>query len=460
MVRDNKMKINVIRNLRIRIVFATVLTQCILFAVLLFVMNHTLHLQELEKSYEFLEMIADNNGKDPNSLQKDIILDSDSFENYPSIDDFMLIPYRMLLKGKNVWTCFSVTVDKSGNIQNFIRNFMTDTSNVEINSIVKEILEECGDKLNEYDDIKGFISDFYYFVRIKPDFSRLICVMDRRDEFETFEILFKVSKIIFIICTIATLIFSILITRLIVLPIKNAFEKQKRFVADAGHELKTPIAVIGANLDILLSDYPENRWLSYIKDENERMGHLVQNLLYLARNDANRLEVQNASFNFSDAMKNSVLPFESVAFESNKKLELNIDDDILFTGDEEKLKQVVIILVDNAIKNSEENALIKVSLYQEKDKIILRVFNTGNGIEKDDLEKIFLRFYRSDDSRARKTGGYGLGLSIAKSIAELHRGSLIAKSEVGKWAEFILTLPSHSSKLKFFDKFLTKKLSK
>ena len=146
-------------------------------------------------------------------------------------------------------------------------------------------------------------------------------------------------------------------------------------------------------------------------------------------------------FNFSNAVENSVLPFEVVAFESQKTLELDVQKGIICNGDEKSLKQIFIILVDNAIKNSEEGAKIRVTATSDDKKIVLKVYNTGSGIPKDELEKIFLRFYRSDSSRVRKTGGYGLGLAIARTIAEDHGGTLTATSEVGHWAEFTLTIP-------------------
>ena len=136
-----------------------------------------------------------------------------------------------------------------------------------------------------------------------------------------------------------------------------------------------------------------------------------------------------------------MLPFEVIAFESQKTLSLNIQKGIICNGDEKSLKQIFVILVDNAIKNSETNDKISVTASADEKKILFKVHNTGAGIPKEELEKIFLRFYRSDYSRARKTGGYGLGLAIAKSIAEDHGGTLYASSEVGKWAEFTLVLP-------------------
>ena len=172
------------------------------------------------------------------------------------------------------------------------------------------------------------------------------------------------------------------------------------------------------------------------------MGHLVKDLLFLARSDSERDHDDNLEFNLSQAIGSAVLPFESVIFEEGKTLDLQIEDNMSFFGNENKIKQVVIVLVDNAIKNSDRGALIKVNAFSENQKKIVKVYNTGNGIPISEREKIFLRFYRSDSSRNRKTGGYGLGLPIANTIAQEYGGSISVDSKVGEWTEFTLSLPS------------------
>ncbi len=363
---------------------------------------------------------------------------------YSSIDEknpdenMVYLPFQLRFEGPTNRNYFSVRVASSGSVTEIIKDFPLNYSNDEISSLVKKILSS--------EKKRGVNSGIAYLVRNYPDESKLICLIDRSAEMNTLKQLYTYSIIIYLLSIVFAFLFAWGISVAIVKPVANAFEKQKTFVADAGHELKTPIAVISANIDVLMADIGDNRWLQYIKAENERMGYLVKSLLQLARNDADRVEYHFAPFDFASSINNAVLPFESVIFEDGKTLELDIPEKMPAFGDEPHLKQVIIILVDNAIKNSDKGALIRVKAYNENQKSVLKVYNTGHGINKDDLEKIFLRFYRSDTSRARKTGGYGLGLAIARTIAEAHYGTLTANSEKGKWAEFTLVIPLNQPK--------------
>ncbi len=328
---------------------------------------------------------------------------------------------------------FALRINNSGDIIDVIKDFPLIYTSNEVDQILAGILKQS--------KVRGISNGLLYIVTHDKIDSSLICIMNRQSELATLYQLYKNSGIIYCASFFVALIFAWFLADWIVKPVEEAFNKQKRFVSDAGHELKTPIAVISANLDVLMPDMPDNRWLGYIKAENERMGRLVKDLLYLARNDADRQEVKVSDFDLTNAVNNAVLPFESIIFEDGKTLEINVQEGLKYTGDEQQIKQVVIILVDNAIKNSEKGALIKVRAYFEKDRYFIRVYNTGHGIAPGDLEKIFMRFYRADTSRARATGGYGLGLAIAKTIASLHNGDITVKSEYGKWAEFIFELP-------------------
>jgi Signal transduction histidine kinase len=253
--------------------------------------------------------------------------------------------------------------------------------------------------------------------------------------------LLRLSLELFGVCILISFFLAILFSRWAIAPVKEALEEQKQFIADASHELKTPIAVIGANVDVLLSSMPDSKWLQYIKTENQRLSQIVKDLLYLAHNDSGRVKLNKTEFNLCEMVESVVLPFESIVYEQGKLLDMEIPKQIFIKADETSLKEVVIVLVDNALKNSDKGALIRVSVEQLPGQRLIKVFNTGKGILPEELEKIFLRFYRSDSSRARNTGGSGLGLSIAQSIVLNHGGTIKAESEYGKWAQFIVRLP-------------------
>lgn len=253
--------------------------------------------------------------------------------------------------------------------------------------------------------------------------------------------LLRLSLILYAVCVLLSYFLAMLFSKWAIAPVRKTLSEQKQFIADAGHELKTPIAVIGANVDLLMSSMGGNKWLQYIKTENERLGQLVKDLLYLAHSDSGRAKIEKTDFDLGTMAEGVVLPFESIVYEQGKMLEMNITRNIHIRADETSLKEVVIVLVDNAIKNTDKGALIKVSVYASGTQRFIKVYNTGKGVRPEELEKIFLRFYRSDVSRARNTGGSGLGLSIAQAIVLNHNGTIKADSEYGKWVEFTVRLP-------------------
>ena len=228
-------------------------------------------------------------------------------------------------------------------------------------------------------------------------------------------------------------------------PVKEAFDKQKRFIADASHELKTPLAVINTNADVLLANNEEtiqsqSKWLQRIKSETERMKTLTNDLLYLTQMDDAQSQRIFVPFNLSEAVEGVILTMEAVIFEKEISLSYDIEPGHMMTGSSEQIKQVVMILLDNAIKYANPHGSIHLDLKKQHNHLLLTVSNTGEGIAPEHLDHIFDRFYRVDSSRSRKHGGYGLGLAIAKSIVEQHKGKIYAKSVLNEKTSFYVQL--------------------
>ncbi|MEK4663770.1 HAMP domain-containing sensor histidine kinase [Priestia sp. FSL H7-0729] len=228
-------------------------------------------------------------------------------------------------------------------------------------------------------------------------------------------------------------------------PVREAFEKQKQFIGDASHELKTPLAIINTNADVLLGNQEDTianqaKWLHYIKSETERMTGLTNDLLYLTQMDDSRSTMIHAKFNMSDAVESIILPMEAVIFEKNISLDYNIEPNLTVHGNSEQIKQVILILLDNAVKYSGPKGAVNVTLQKQNNDVMLAVSNTGEGIAPEHLDRIFDRFYRTDSSRARTHGGHGLGLAIARSIVDQHKGEIYARSVVGEGATFYVRL--------------------
>ena len=239
---------------------------------------------------------------------------------------------------------------------------------------------------------------------------------------------------------------SLLLSSLALRPAERAWAQQRQFVADASHELKTPLTVILANMGIVLS-HPEDqvarqaKWLNYTQEEAGRMKALVENLLFLAKSDAARLPSRPGLAPISDLAMSCLLPFEPVAFEAGVSLQGDIAPDLTVRGDEGQLRRLVLILLDNAVKYAGEGGSVELTLARHQDKVRLAVHNTGKPIPPEHLAHIFERFYRADPSRERSQGGYGLGLAIAKSIVEAHRGKITVTSTAQSGTSFTVLLP-------------------
>jgi len=279
----------------------------------------------------------------------------------------------------------------------------------------------------------------------KTEYGFLAAFVDQRIYENVQNKMLAISIFIFIIALLFAMILSLILSHWAVKPVKTAFIKQKQFVGDASHELKTPLTVIEANLSVLEDEVGKSVWSEHIQSEIVRMTDLVKDLLFLAKYEDNEKTYEFCKFNISKAITGTVLPFESLVFEKGRKLEYNISDNLVYYGDEKRIKQLAIIFLDNAVKHSEPTSLhptplIHLSLKQVNSKIELSVFNTGSGLDADERKKVFERFYRSDSSRNRITGGSGLGLAIASTIAHAHKSKITIESKVGEWVRFSVLL--------------------
>ena len=250
--------------------------------------------------------------------------------------------------------------------------------------------------------------------------------------------LFRNTLIFGGIAVIAVFVASIFLARRIVAPLEESYEKQRQFISDAGHELKTPVSVVSANAELLEREIGVNPWLSNIQYENERMGTLVKQLLELARTES--VALQTERLNLSRLVAGEVLPMESVAFEQGLELLSDLEENRFVNGDSSRLKQLVSILIDNAISHSHAGSTITVSLREEHNSVRFSVVNEGEEIPLKQREQIFERFYRMDDARSGEGQHFGLGLAIAKAIVTAHKGKISVSCYDGK-VEFVVLLP-------------------
>ncbi len=315
----------------------------------------------------------------------------------------------------------SVYCDKSGNIISAQSVFSPDE--FDYGDKIKEIATSRKDRGNVNLDV-----DSWAYMRVGYNDGYIIAFTKNESEQNVMFTLMFVLVFVALISIALSYIISRFSANRSIRPIEEAYNKQKQFIADASHELRTPLASISANTDVLLSkdcNADENKWLTYIKEETERMTNLTNDLLMLAKSDSYDNKIILSEIEFSELLEDSVLEAEATAFERGVELNSDIEANINVLATHSGLKQLVLILIDNAVKYTERGGSINILLKSENGKAVFTVENPGT-ISAVDLPHIFERFYRADKSRASK--GYGLGLAIAKSLCKSFGGSIEAKS--------------------------------
>ncbi len=279
------------------------------------------------------------------------------------------------------------------------------------------------------------------YVITEKEYGTLVVITDKSADQSLLNHLFVITVIIGLLMLLCLFLILYKASEWMTNPIQNALDRQKQFISDAGHELKTPLTILATNADLLSDEIGENKWLSYMQEQTVRMQQLVGDLLVLARMDGDSMVPVFSQFSLSTAVAATALPFESQAYEKKRNLTLDIQPGITYYGDEAKIRQLTAIFIENAIKYSDEDGIIKVTLLERGDQRVLEFYNTGCGLAPHEHTKIFERFYRSDKAReSRGTNGYGLGLSIAKSIMDMHDITINITSEQGEWVRFLLIL--------------------
>ena len=326
---------------------------------------------------------------------------------------------------------YTITLNTDGTVASWSSERTDLYSDEQIADMAEAVLAEGKDS--------GRIGTQFYRKVNRGKVTELIVLDARLDFLSVSNTLRSVILVTAAACVLLSLLAWLLIRRM-VQPVEDAFARQKRFVSDASHELKTPLAVISANAEVLEQEIGENEYLGYIRSEVRRTDALVRNLLTLARMDREETGAEMKPFDLSHALLDVVLPFESTVYEAGKTMETDIPDGILCTGNEEMIQQLAVILLSNALKYSDDGGQIRISLGTRGRQREIRVFNTGKPIAPEDQEKIFDRFWRADPARGSETGGHGLGLAIARSIADAHHGKISVESEEGKGTTFIVSL--------------------
>ena len=285
---------------------------------------------------------------------------------------------------------------------------------------------------------RGYYGGFKYVVE-NTEYGKLIAFVDVVKDFDVFYSNLGNSVVISFFVLGFVTFFSFVLSKKAVAPMVQAYEKQNAFITDASHELKTPLAIINTSADVLEMESGESKWTGNIHKQVNRLNGLIGNLISLTKleesDDLDRLE-----FSLSDTLDDCVMDVKDYALSLDKNIVTDIEKDISFKGDEKLIRQVIGILLDNAIKYAREKSDINVKLTKQNKKIVFTVENEADNLEIKNYNILFERFYRADSSRNSKTGGYGIGHSIAQSIVLKHKGKISADSFDGERIVFTVKL--------------------
>lgn len=313
----------------------------------------------------------------------------------------------------------AVAIDKNGNI---IRTDVT-----HISSLTEDEATAITEALKNTAAGTGTYSGFLYRIsETKRAEGKVIILLDNGMQISSFFTVLFISVGAGIFGWLMMLLLVILLSRKTIAPVARSIEKQKQFVTNAGHEIKTPLAIILANTDAMELHNGENKWSKNIRAQTLRLSGLMQNLLMLAKMDESSTKLPMCEFDISTAAEDTVSAFIEPAALKGIMIEQNIKKGIRLSGNRDSIVQLMTVLLDNAVKYTESGGVIRAELYGSEKNITLSIANTCEPI--DHPEKLFDRFYRGDSARTQKNGGYGIGLSVAQAIAELHKGSITAEN--------------------------------
>ena len=411
-----------IKSLRKKFILVAMGSTFVVLMAIMGIMLFSNYSKMMERTDQLLQILAENDGEFPGAP-----------ENLPQLkenDSIRPIKKKMDDRPKD-WTeetpyetrFFSVMLDKQGSV--------TETKLGNIASVEQTDAQNYAQDIVQSGKKKGLYDHYRYYVDEMDDGYTVIFVDCSRD-LKSYRNLVMTTVSVSLLGLVLVLVLVVIFSRLVFKPVEESDRKQKQFITDASHELKTPLTIIDANTEVMEMLSGENEWTRSTRKQVKRLADLTQQMVMLSRTDEGKQAGILEPFCLSDAVADAAEPFFTVAEARGKCLSVDIEEGLVLNGDEAQIRQLISLLLDNAVKYSDENGKIWLVLKKKGKKSVLEVKNTVEQIQQGKMDILFERFYRTDESRNSATGGSGIGLSIAKAIVELHRGKIRAVSEDGK----------------------------
>lgn len=410
-----------LKKLQHRFVAIAMFALSIMFVVQLGAVNVINLYQRDSEVKSILKIIADNNGILPSG-----------HESSNNLSDYLNPFGRLEINIETPYSTRYFVVEMRNNIA-------TRISTEHIAAVSDAAAYEYASQVYRQGPGFGTIGSYRYYYKQGVEKSIMVFIDITRDLRLSFALM-SISTFVALITFLVILLPVWWLCKQALKPVQEAMEKQKQFITDAGHELKTPLAIISADAEVMELCQGENEWLTSIKKQTVRMNTLVKNLVDLSKLAEESDSTKHAVFDISEAVLDTASNFVTSAKASGKEFTYSAARDVKYLGNENEIRQLISILCDNAMKYTNENGTIKLNLYKVGKNIQIEVYNTCDYVDPASAPKLFDRFYRADSSRARETGGYGIGLSIAKAIVDRHKGKIRAVTDGTTAITFKITL--------------------
>lgn len=416
-----------IRNLRKKFILVAMLSTLVVLTAIMGIVNISNYKEMLDRADEMTALLAQNGGKFPGEERKtDIVSRSDKSENGkntqtpPGKPDGDREHYSAETPFETRY--FTVTENEEGEV--------IDCDLDRIAAVDENTAEEYAGTISTKSAITGFQGIYRYRVSETDDGTKYV-FLDCRRELSNFRTVLFTTVTVSALGLAAVLVLVVIFSKIVFRPVEESIQKQKRFITDASHELKTPLTIIDANTEVMEMESGESQWTRSTRKQIQRLTVLVQQLVDLSRLDEEKGLQNVAEFNLSEIITDIVQPYEALAQTKEKNLTMEIENDVFYTGDEKSIRQLTGILMDNAIKYSSEKGNIRLALKRKGKKIYIEIYNDAENLPKGRLDVLFERFYRLDSSRNSGTGGSGIGLSVARAIVLAHKGRITAENKNG-----------------------------
>ena len=424
-----------IRNLRKKFILVAMLSTLVVLAAIMGVVNISNYKEVLDRADEMTTLLEKNDGKFPEEPKADgeevpQKPDGNTAGNMIGENNDQQVPPEKPENDREHFSVetpfetryFTVTMDEKGEV--------TDCDLDQIAAVDEDTAEEYAKNVSGKSGTTGFMGIYRYRVTKTEDGTKYV-FLDCRREISNFQTVLITTVSVSGLGLAAVFVLVVIFSRMVFRPVEESIQKQKRFITDASHELKTPLTIIDANTEVMEMESGESQWTKSTRKQIQRLAGLVQQLVALSRLDEEKGLQDIAEFDLSEAVSESVQPYGALAQTKEKHLTLNIEGGLMYTGDEKSIRQLSGILMDNAVKYSSEKGNIALTLKKKGKKILLEVYNDADGLPQGKLDVLFERFYRLDSSRNSGTGGSGIGLSVAQAIVQAHKGRITAENKTG-----------------------------